>query len=112
MTTRIDNNDLLGARKINLLSHQETQYPELMRLTADFDLCVVESMSTDSFAKQLTLMTGSYQQVEPKPLTPGFKSLAELERFASENMTDLLQDYLFGQVQIPVAQRLDQVACA
>ena len=98
--------DILGSKEISFKHRRDLQCPQLLRLTTDFDMVVLEvqrrafshiskRLLPTSFAYVITNRDYPAQGVVFSPL---MDTLTELEIFAKKNHVDILHDHLFGDV--------------
>lgn len=101
----LNTDDLMGCREIRLVNRQESNYPNLMRLSMDFDFCVLQlqrktyshiSLRFVPTAPEFILTGSDYQTQGIVAMTPCCTSLQELEVYVIEHQVDILHDYLFG----------------
>ena len=97
--------DILGSREVRFISRQETNYPHLMRLTMDFDMCVlqVQRQAFSHISKRLLpiapafVLAGRDYLLDHKCYSPQFESLTDLDAFVRNHHVDILHDSLIGQ---------------
>lgn len=101
----LNSDDLLGSREIRFLDRQESNYPNLMRMCMDFDLCVLQlqlrtySHITNRYlpsAHAFVLTTKDYRSHNAAAITPTCDSMRALEEHVTAHQVDILHDYLFG----------------
>lgn len=101
----LNTDDLMGCREIRFINRQESNYPNLMRLCLDFDLCVLQlqhrtyshiSLRFVPTAPEFILTSNDYHTQGISAMTPCCASLQELETYAHQHQVDILHDYLFG----------------
>jgi hypothetical protein len=96
--------DILGSREIRFIDRRETNYPQLMRLSMDFELLVlqIQRRAFSHISKRL-LATGTAFVITNRDYrtsglvySPWCDTLLDLEIFARKNHVDILHDHLFG----------------
>jgi len=99
--------ELLGSKEIHFNDRQESTYPQLMRLSMDFEICVLQleceafSFITKRFlpAKLAYVLTSRNYQSHFLTYSPRCQSLGELEVYVCANQVDILHDHLFGSIK-------------
>lgn len=103
--TLIDPNELFGCRDIRFQDRRDSQYPQLLRLCADFNFSVLQL--------QRKIFSHLTQKMVPSPLefvlaahdetnqywhsmTPHFDNLKALDDYAKRYEIDILHMHLFG----------------
>jgi hypothetical protein len=97
--------DILGSREVRFISRQETNYPQLMRLAMDFEMCIlqVQRRAFSHISKRYLpiapafILVGRDYLLDHKCYSPALESLRDLDQFARDHHVDILHDYLFGQ---------------
>jgi len=100
---------IAGCREIRFIDRQESNYPTLMRLCMDFDLCVLqlvltealetaEASASDAAHAEFILANRDYASVGISPRSPACASLNTLEQYVHQHQIDILHDYLFGEM--------------
>lgn len=109
----IDNSSSInfaGAREIQFLTREDTRFPNLMRVCADFNFRVLETLSLSDTTpqKSFVLVTDDYRQTDIQAIAPHCSTLKALDAHVEKHMTDILHDYLFGFVdeEMAMAQSL------
>lgn len=86
-----------NAREIHI--GDNTKLPQLHRLCNDFGFAVLGLCESSATPKKYVLcevgLVRGGKEI-PEKVSPEFSSLIELEAFASDNVVDIVQKYLFG----------------
>lgn len=103
--TLINPDELFGSRDLRLQDRRETQYPQLMRLCADFNFSVLQIQrkifshlsrkmvpNTPEFVLAAHDETTNYWY----SMTPGLDSLKMLNDYTKRHEIDILHMHLFG----------------
>ncbi len=96
--------ELLGSNEISFINRQEFNCPQLMRLSMDFEICVLQlqceafSYITKRFLPTTSafVLTSRNYQSNCVTYSPRCNSLRELEVYACVNHVDILHEHLFG----------------
>lgn len=103
--TLINANELFGSRDIRFQDRRESQYPQLLRLCADFNFSVLQlqrkifSHITRKMAPgalEFVLATRDEITGDWYSITPGLASLKMLDDYAKRYEVDILHGHLFG----------------
>lgn len=103
--TLINPDELFGSRDLRLQDRRETQYPQLMRLCADFNFSVLQlqrkifshlSRKMVPGALEFVLATHDDSTNYWFSVTPGLASLKMLNDYAKHYEIDILHMHLFG----------------
>lgn len=103
--TLINPDELFGSRDLRLQDRRETQYPQLMRLCADFNFSVLQlqrkifshlSRKMVPGALEFVLATRDESTNYWHSVTPGLASLKMLNDYAKHYEIDILHMHLFG----------------
>lgn len=100
----LKNDELRGSKEMQFIDRQETNFPQLMRLCMDFDLCVLQLQR-----KAFSHISKRYLTIDPvfvmanrgyhhnhSVYTPHCNSLQELESYARTHHVDILHAHLFN----------------
>jgi len=108
--TRLNDEQLQGARVIRLLDREETRYPLLTRLCLDFGLQILQlhprvfSLLSRQWVPgpvEYILACKAPDNVHWYRMTPTYPSLSELTAYVKHHEVDILHDYLFGDIGLP-----------
>lgn len=96
--------ELSGSKEISFNDRQESNYPQLMRLSMDFEICVLQlkcevfSYITKRFLPSTSafILTNHNHQGNCVTYSPRCNSLRELEVYACIHHVDILHEHLFG----------------
>lgn len=103
--TLINPDELFGSRDLRLQDRSETQYPQLMRLCADFNLSVLQLQHKIFSHISRKMVPGALEFVLAVhdettnywyAMTPGLASLKILNDYARRHEIDILHMHLFG----------------
>jgi len=100
MSVNFEIDEPLVGTAINFISPDEQEYPQLTRLYLDFNFRVLVLSSTPERtgnnhpSKQYLLAAQTRQSLTGTAISPKFTSLNELERYADDNIIDILNDQL------------------
>lgn len=101
-TQSLHRDDIAGCREIRFIDRQETNYPTLMRLCMDFDLCVLQIMYKDTTSESgadFALANNDYSADVIALRAPPLASLKLLEEHVQQHLVDILHEYLFGETE-------------
>jgi N-formylglutamate amidohydrolase len=98
--------ELMGSLEIIFKNRQEFNYPQLMRLSLDFEVCILQlqhqvfSHITKRFlpTEPLFILTDRNYLSSCATYSPRCNSLSELEAYASVHHVDILHEHLFGSI--------------
>ncbi|MGH1470808.1 MAG: hypothetical protein ACRBCS_06415 [Cellvibrionaceae bacterium] len=90
--------DIVTGTEVKFLSTDSEQYPQLTRLSVDFDYRILEldEVSQPAFL----VVSHQYLTSEAPAITPTKPSLKELEAFTNDNILDILQDALYEPPEV------------
>jgi hypothetical protein len=97
--------ELLNSNEIIFNDRQEVNYPQLMRLSMDFEICVLQ-LHCEAFnfitkrlvpAASVFVLTSRNYQSNCVTYSPRCHSLRELEVYACIHHVDILHEHLFGK---------------
>lgn len=92
--------DVISGSEIRFLSKDEETYPQLTRLSLDFDFRILTIASSDSAIKKQYLITyRDSRDVHTTAITPAFESLPDLEEYTNDNIIEILHDTLFATTE-------------
>lgn len=103
--TLIDPNELFGCRDIRFQDRRESQYPQLLRLCADFNFSVLQLQRKIFSHITRKMVPGTLEFVLAvhdettqywHSITPGLASLKMLDEYAKRHEVDILHMHLFG----------------
>ena len=102
----LNTEDILSSKEIRFVDRQETNYSNLMRLTMDFDLCVLQlqrkvfSHITRRYlpAAPTFVLAGIDYRSTNLTYSPHCDSLRKLNDYARANEVDILHSLLFGDI--------------
>jgi hypothetical protein len=103
--TLINPDELFGSRDLRLQDRRETQYPQLMRLCADFNFSVLQlqrkifsHLSRKMVPGTLEFVLATHDETTNYwySMTPGLASLKMLNDYAKHHEVDILHMHLFG----------------
>lgn len=103
--TLINPDELFGSRDLRLQDRRETQYPQLMRLCADFNFSVLQlqrklfsHLSRKIVPGTLEFVLATHDETTNYwySMTPGLASLKMLNDYAKHHEVDILHMHLFG----------------
>lgn len=103
--TLIDPNELFGCRDIRFQDRRDSQYPQLLRLCADFNFSVLQlqrkifshiTRKMVPSALEFVLATHDETTQYWYSMTPGLASLKMLDEYAKHHEIDILHMHLFG----------------
>lgn len=103
---KLKQDDILGCREISFTDRKDTRFTQLVRLTLDFELVVlqVQRRAFSHISKRL-LETGTAFVLTNRDYrqnlviySPWCDSLQALDSFAKDNHVDILHDHLFGDI--------------
>lgn len=101
----INPDELFGSRDLRLQDRRETQYPQLMRLCADFNFSVLQlqrktfsHLSRKMVPSALEFVLATHDETTNYwySMTPGLASLKMLNDYAKCYEVDILHMHLFG----------------
>ena len=108
---KLNTEDILSSREIRFVDRHEPNYPQLMRLTLDFNLCVLQ-LQRKAFshisrrylptAPSFVLASIDYRSTNIL-FSPHCNSLRELNDYARANEVDILHSLLFGDMPVKKA---------
>jgi hypothetical protein len=103
--TLIDPDELFGCRDIRIQDRRDSQYPQLLRLCADFNFSVLQlqrktfsHITRKMVPSPLEFVLAAHDETNQYwySVTPGFDNLRILDDYTKRHEIDLLHMHLFG----------------
>jgi hypothetical protein len=103
--TLIDPDTLFGCRDIRFQNRRDSQYPQLLRLCADFNFSVLQLQHKVFSHLTAKMVPGEFEFVLATQdeitqywysITPGLASLKMLDEYTKRHEIDILHMHLFG----------------
>ncbi len=102
----LQNNELFGSCEISFTDRRECAYPQLMRLSMDFEICILQiqcekfnHITKRILPKENVFLLSDRNYRESRTVySPRCRSLADLEVYACDHHVDILHEHLFGNL--------------